>query len=80
MSEPDPPPHPSPYGTTARGIFTSLLGFAPLGGTYQWRDDEPTRALVFSKATLELVHDVLVFPPVSNYHFVNGWVIGGLWT
>ena len=45
------------------------------GGKFEVSADH---ALVFSKETLELVHDVPVFPPVSNYHFVNGWVVGGL--
>lgn len=66
------PPSASPYGTTNKDLFKSLLGLAPLGATYEWCDDEPTRALVFAKDTLELVHDVPFFPPVSNYHFVNG--------
>jgi hypothetical protein len=68
-----PPSHDaSPYGTTSGGLFKSLLGLAPLGSTYRWREEEPTRALVFDKESLEPVHEVLVSPPVSNYHFVNG--------
>lgn len=62
----------SPYGTTPNGLVKSLLGLTPLGATYRWRDEEPTRAVVFDKESLTLVHDVPVFPPVSNYHFING--------
>lgn len=62
----------SPYGTTPGGLVESLLGLTPLGATYRWRDETPTRVLVFDKASLALVHDVAVFPTVSNYHFING--------